>query len=118
MAASVCAAGGAAPVTRGLRQRDDHVAALRLAALGADRAAVQLDDPARDRQPEARPAAVGAAAPVAAVKALEHAVQLIRRDARAVVVDLDRHDVVERRTRAAPPHPAAASSAPRSRRGS
>ena len=46
----------------------------------ADRAAVQVDDPARDREPEPAAAVVGRARPVAAVEALEDALGLLRRD--------------------------------------
>ena len=45
--------------SRGAGQGDDHAAAVRLAPLGVDLAAVEVDDPARDREAEAGAAVAG-----------------------------------------------------------
>src|SRR4051794_6414237 len=57
---------------------DHHAAAARRRVLGADRAAVQLDDPPRDREAEAGAAA--RARRVRTVEALEDAAAVARRD--------------------------------------
>ena len=73
-----------------VRQLHDHPAAARLARLGADRAAVGVDDPARDRQPEPGAAVARGARRVGAVEALEHPLGLGGRDAGPLVGDHDR----------------------------
>src|SRR5690606_13083783 len=53
-------------------------------ALGPDPPAVCLDDPLCDRQPQPR---AGTAGPVRLPVAVEHALQVLRRDARPLVTD-------------------------------
>ena len=91
----------------------------RLCLLGVDRAAVQLDDPARDREPEAGAAVGRRSGPGRAVEALEDPLGLVGGDARALVGDLDPYACSG--SRCASTLDAAArraSGAPRSRRGS
>ena len=65
-------------------------------------AAMGTEDVARDRQAEAHAARFAAAGRLAAVEWLEHPLQLGRRNARAVVLDLDRQHPIDRRKAAAP----------------
>jgi hypothetical protein len=62
---------------------------VRVGLLGADLASVQVDDPLGDREPEPGAAVRGRAGLVGAVEALEHALGLRRRDARAAIEDLE-----------------------------
>src|SRR4051812_42691213 len=73
------------------RQGDDHAAPVRLARFGMDVAAVQVDDPAGDREAESGPAVRRCARGVGAVEAFEDAGDVVGGDARALVDDLDRH---------------------------
>ena len=66
------------------RKGHDHAAAVRFDRLDADVAVVQVDDPARDREPETRAAVVGGARAVGAVEAFEHARRLGVGDARVL----------------------------------
>ena len=61
-----------------------------------------VDDPARDREAEAGAAVARRAGGVDAVEALEHALGLLGRDARALVGDLDRRHARRRGVRAQP----------------
>ena len=65
------------PVRSGAGQGDDHAAAVRLAPLGMDLAAVEVDDPLGDGEAEAGAAVAGCAGRVGAVEALEDAVDLV-----------------------------------------
>src|SRR5262245_49850324 len=76
------------------RDRDDHAAAVWIAAFGPDVAAVEVDDPAGDREAEAGAAGAGRARGVGAVEAFEHARAVGLGDARAVVDHLDRDGAV------------------------
>ena len=63
-------------------------ARLAIAVLGPDAAAVRIDDLLRDRQAEARVGAEAAFRPVG-VEALEDALQIVRADAGAAIVDAE-----------------------------
>ena len=61
----------------------------RCSGVGADRAAVEVDDPAGDREAEAASALVARAAGVAPVEALEDALGLLGRDPGPLIDDLE-----------------------------
>src|SRR5437764_10853615 len=67
------------------RNGHHHAATMWLAALDMDVAAVQVDDPAGDGEPEPRTAFVGRARGIGAIEALEHVNRVGRRDAGALI---------------------------------
>src|SRR5262249_44574046 len=69
------------------RQREAKPRASTRSVLGPDPPSVRLDDRPADREPEARPTRIVARA---SVELLEHALQLIRRQSRAAVRDIER----------------------------
>src|SRR5262249_62318024 len=69
------------------RQREAKPRASPRSVLGPDPPSVPLDDRPADREPEARPTRIVARA---SVELLEHALQLIRRQSRAAVRDIER----------------------------
>src|SRR6185437_4851432 len=74
-------------------QREDEARALLAAALGADGAAVRLDDGAADREPEPGPAA--RALPLAARERLEHLLLAPLGKPRPVVLDARLDEVAD-----------------------
>ncbi len=81
--------GPGATLTPHRRQLDDHAAAMGLAGLDPDVAAVEVDDPAGDGQSEAGATVLRRTGRIGPVEALEHLAPLLLVDAGAFVADLD-----------------------------
>src|SRR5947207_2173827 len=88
-----------APLAMDDRQREEEGAPAVDRALDADRAAVLLDDPLDDRQPQPGALTIGVLGRAGTVERVEDVWHVVRRDADAAVLDLHGHNMVARHRR-------------------